>query len=43
MSQPRHVGEILRELFPAAATNGSAPEEKENSEVEPSQEEQSDD
>lgn len=43
MSRPRHVGEILRELFPAAVTNGSTPEEKENTEVEPNQDEQSDD
>lgn len=43
MSQPRHVGEILRELFPATAMNGTAPEEKENTEVEPNQKEQSDD
>lgn len=43
MKQPRHVGEILRELFPAAAANGSATEEKENTEVKPNQGEQSDD
>ena len=43
MKQPRHVGEILRELFPASAANGSAPEEQEYTEVKPNQEEQSDD
>lgn len=43
MKQPRHVGAILRELFPAAATNGSTTEEKENTEVKPNQGEQSDD
>lgn len=43
MSQPRTIGAILRELFPAAATIGSTTEERENTEVEPNQEEQSDD
>lgn len=43
MSRPRHISEVLRELFPGADINGPGAEEKESAEVEPKQEGNSDD